>query len=320
MGQGSRNFAIYYGIQTLLFLIIMAIAFSLVASIASQCQEKCPLLIKGGPKNNFQACLCNSTRGMTNALGYVTSTQTELDRYQQIANATIAVNKHCYICQTNAIATVWEPCQTYEDCVVGGMLGFKPAASDISATNPQCNTQTGVVAPASILTSPTVTNRAYVLTLLYAIATFYLIQMLGALFCFLGFYTFKDKYGSDWSKLTSWESFLGICCKVAPIITRLANFGVVFFLIVAVVNVFRDGVCEYDTNEYNEIVFYPFTTGFVTFVAICWLLTCIFGVLFQKFCPRDTSFYNPEFPTNKNDACIKRCCCGFCHVLTTYGP
>ena len=50
MGQGSKHFAYYYGFITILYLVIMAIAFSLVASVAPDCQVKCPTLIDAPPR------------------------------------------------------------------------------------------------------------------------------------------------------------------------------------------------------------------------------------------------------------------------------
>ena len=38
--------------------------------------------------------------------------------------------------------------------------------------------------------------------------------------------------------------------KVLPLITRIVNFIIVFFLIVAVVSIFQNSVCRYDTNAW----------------------------------------------------------------------
>jgi len=156
--------------------------------------------------------------------------------------------------------------------------------------------------------------------ILYTVAVGYLIQLLGALCCFIAFFMFKDKYGPDWAKLTRTEHIFGVLAKVMPIVTRLVNFIVIFFLIVAVISVFENSVCRYDTNNFNEIVFYPTITAFTIFVGLSWLFTCVLGVLVQRFMPRDTSFYAPEIPTNKNANVCLKCCTGFCFYVTNYGP
>lgn len=313
-------FAYYYFAITVLYLVIMAIAFSLIASVASDCQVKCPMLIDGPPDGgqpDYFACLCNVSNEITDAEGYLrdVENQTQFERWKSIKEATLDVGKSCYICESDESPTVYEPCPQYEKCTQPDMLGFR-TATNLSI----CDTQTGRTANADILTSQTVANRGFVLAVLYAIAVIYLVEMLGSAFCFAGFFVFRDKYGSDWSHLSRTESFLGVACKVAPIITRLCNFLVLFFLIVASVSIFEYSVCRYDTNQFGAIVFFPTITGFTAFVGVAWLFTCVFGVAFQRLVPRDTSFYTPEMPTERNDACIKKCCCGFCYVVTTYGP
>jgi hypothetical protein len=69
--------------------------------------------------------------------------------------------------------------------------------------------------------------------------------------------------------------------KVFPILTRIINFIVIFFLIVASVSVFQNNVCRYDTNAFNQIMFYPTITAFTVFVGLSWIFTCVFGVFFQ---------------------------------------
>ena len=318
MGAGSRNFAVYYGFLSVLYLVIMAIAFALVASVAPYCQPMCPMLINGGGQILYEACLCNVSGTVASATGYTSPNQSEQDRYDAIVAATGGV-LNCYICGSDSDATVYQTCAQFTDCTQPGVLGFQPAAGLIASGNAQCDTQSKT-APASILTSATVANRAFVTAVLYAVAVFYLLQFLCAVLCFAGYFVFKDMYGSDWAHLTRVQSAFAVVCKVAPVVNRLANFGVVFFLLVAVISTFADEVCRYDTNQFDQPVFWPITTGFVAFVGVAWLFTCVFGVLVQRNMPRDTSFYNPEVPTDKNSNPCVRFCCTCCWVLVTFGP
>jgi hypothetical protein len=203
MGKGSRNFALYYGCFSLLYLVITAVAFALIVSVVPDCEVKCPTLIQGTSSLDYHACICNTSLGMTSAVGYVNSSATgtlaqQAERYDLIYEATVAAGKYCYICPSIGDPTVYEACGTFDECKRGNMLGFRPAQINSSMV---CDTQTAGQAAASILVSPTVTARAYVLGVLYAVAVGYLIQFLGALVCFAAFFMFKDKYGPDWGRV-----------------------------------------------------------------------------------------------------------------------
>jgi len=288
------------------------------------------MLIQGNNSTlNYQACLCNVSGGITNAYGYLntsifpqqgtpapTIAQVQLDRYNSIYAATVPVNRNCYICTSEGDPTPYEPCDAFLDCKQSNMLGFRPA----SISSQQCDTQTAAQSPASILVSSTVTERATVLGVLYAVSVAYLIQLLGALACFVAFYMYKDKYGSDWAKLTRVEYVFGVLAKCLPSFTRIINVICIIFLVIASVSVFENSVCKYDTDAFNNIVFYPTITAFTIFVGLSWLFTCVLGVIVQKYLPRDTSFYAPEFPTDKNANFCARCCASMCFVLTNYGP
>lgn len=293
MGAGSRNFAVYYCATAIMYLVIMSICFSLIASVAPDCQVKCPTLIAGPPNNgqpNYKACLCQVTDPRTNtsviaqANGFIATwpNETQQQRWEVIKQATIDVGRSCYICPSNSDASIYEACSVFTQCNQGGMLGFRPA-QNLSI----CNTQPNQTAYAGILVSPTVTNRAIVLGVLYCIASFYLIQMLCAFVCFVGYQMFANKYGSDWTKLNKTEDFFGYMCKVAPIVTRLCNFVVLFFIIAVCVTVFEYSVCRYDTNSFGDIVFWPTITGFTVFVGISWLAVCVVGTTFQSLVPRE---------------------------------
>jgi hypothetical protein len=123
--------------------------------------------------------------------------------------------------------------------------------------------------------------------------------------------------------------------KVFPILTRIINFIVIFFLIVASVSVFQNNVCRYDTNAFNQIMFYPHdhrlhrlrgaqldlhlrvrrllpAPGKALLLSL--LAVCGINARAAWQVPVDTSFYAPEFPTDKNANFCKRCCCSFCWV------
>jgi len=129
----------YPGCFSLLYLVITAVGFYLIVSVVPYCQVKCPLLIQGTNFTlNYQSCLCNVTGGITNAQGYLPdadipandsgSFQQQLNRYNLIYQATIPVNKNCYICPSDSDPSVYQACSSFSECTQTNLLGFRPAS------------------------------------------------------------------------------------------------------------------------------------------------------------------------------------------------
>lgn len=336
MAEGSQRFALYYLFTFLLYLAITIASFSLLAPSTSTCNTVCPLTIPNDVENNqiYSDCLCNVSSTTTpgsyvvlNSQGWVpgSSSQDSAQRYNMIANTVFnskgEMVKFCYICGPDATDdTVYQPCATYDKsgCTLPGLTGFQPATDSIKVAT-MCNTQTQTI-NANILTSPTITLRSFVTVALYAIAVFYLLMTLAALVCAIGYNTFGPKYSSDWGHLTRIEKWLGVCCKIFPIVTRVANLLVLFFLLVSVISIYSYKVCFTATNSAGQLSFYPTISGFIAFVSVAWLFTCLFGSLFQKFVPRDTSFYNPPIPLDPDADGCQKFCARVAFFFAHYGP
>lgn len=331
--------------QSLVYLAMMTLGW--VYSTSQTCDNKCPMAIlvtTAGAAAGLDYSLCNC-EVVVNNFSYVLGTDgfpspganppitfTPRQRYDNIF-ALWEAGKYCFICASASSVTILQPCKQYEFCQVAGILGFRaasiPQAEDqVAGPIPayaQCNSQTvvnGTVIPyASILTSPTVLNRALVTQLIMGLATLFLIQMLCAMVCAYAYSLFRSKYGSDWGKLTSEEKNCGFCAKLLPTLTRSANVVTLFILIIVIVVFFQQHVCEFDRLASGfPSAFYPTVYAYLIAMTAVWLIFCVLGGCFHRCYPRDTSFYAPKFPEEPNEPCAKKAACGAAGCLTSFGP
>ena len=309
----------------------MSIGFAYTTQFT--CGATCPMLIPVSNEGkalglDYSACLCNSSGTALNATGYANnsipiSLEAQEDRYNEIRRITgvgSSTGQNCYICASRGSMTVYEPCPEFGICTIPGMLGFRPAT--INSTM-KCNTQELPPFPqpyASILQAPAVTSRELVNLLILIMSVLFAIQTLCALVIAYAYSRFKDKYDSDWGRLTAMEINLGIIAKLLPNVARVANLIALIFLAMASKFFFADRVCEYDLNSQGYVVFYPTLGPYLIAMIIVWLFFCVLGGCFHNTYPRDTSFYNPRFPEEPGGNIFVKCLCrGWC-VLTNFGP
>ena len=288
---------------------------------------------------DYSQCLCNVSAAFLGEEGYVrlnatgywqsipplnVSFQNQVLRYEAVKNATGvggSTGQNCYICASSGSPTVYEPCPDFEICNVPGMLGFRPARINSSMV---CNTQSPIPdfpqPEATILTAPAVINRELVNLLILIMSILFALQTLCALIIAYAYFRFKDKYDSDWGRLSSTEVNLGILAKLLPNIARVANLISLIFLAMGSKFFFSDRVCEFDQNSQGYVVFYPTIYSYLIAMIIVWLFFCFLGGCFHNTYPRDTSFYNPRFPEEPgSNCCVKLICRGWC-ILTNFGP
>lgn len=335
MGYGSQLYTYYYFLETFLFFIITIVSFVLLSQTTNSCNEICPLIIENRPETGdfYSRCLCfidyNGQEMELNEFGQPSNpdiTFTDQERYDNIANEVFKIDnngvktriKNCYICTSDTIQSVYQACTDDKACRDSNIYGFQVATSFINDTT-MCNTQEQK-ANANILISPTVTLRSFVSITLWIIAIGYCLSTLMAFVCLIGYNNFKDKYGPDWGKLTTTEKYLGICCKIFPIFIRTINIVTLFFILITVISIFSYEVCFNSRNNEGTQVFFETIGIFMSFVSIAWLFMCVFGVLFNKFVAKETSFYNPEVSVSKESSIIYRGCCKIYTIWSKYGP
>ena len=310
----------------------MSIGFAYTTTYT--CNASCPMLIPVSRQGmqagfDYEACLCFTSSGtLLNATGYPTSDiplsdEAQRERYDTILNITGisgSTGSNCFICESSGNPTVYEPCPDFDRCTIPNMKGFRPATINSSMV---CNTQPPSPYPepfASILQAPAVTNREMVNILILIMSILFAIQTLCALIIAYAYFRFKDKYDSDWGKLTPLEVNLGIMAKLLPNIARLANLVALIFLAIGSKFFFSDRVCEFDENNVGSVVFYPTISAYLIVMIIVWLAFCVLGGVFHNTYPRDTSFYNPRFPEEPGENLFVRIICrGWC-ILTNFGP
>ena len=312
----------------------MALGFGYSATFT--CGPACPMLIPVSTEGqinglDYSLCLCNINGTLLNATGYVDTTPpipdsftVEQQRYNTISAATGisgSTGQNCYICASASSPVVYEACPDFAVCNIPGILGFRPA--NINSTM-RCNTQTppsGIPLPyANALQSPAITNRALVNIMIWVTSALFAVQAICALTIAYAYYRFKDKYDSDWGRLSSSEIQLGVLAKLLPNIARVANLVSLIFLALASKYLFSDRVCQYDQNSQGYVVFYPTLYGYLIAMIFVWLFFCVLGGCFHNTYPRDTSFYNPRFPEEPSgNVCVKLLCRGWC-ILTNFGP
>ena len=107
--------------------------------------------------------------------------------------------------------------------------------------------------------------------------------------------------------------------KIAPTFARLSNLFAGGFVFFSAIMIFSWRVCETDRNLNGARNFYPSASAFLGVQIFIWPTTCIVGTLFNAYWPRDTSFYNPPTPTDKDDSWTRRTFM-FCYaVVNRYG-
>jgi hypothetical protein len=312
----------------------MAIGFSYTT--AYQCNAMCPMLIPVSDAGkaagfDYSQCLCETDSGLLlNATGYpdnrtgttipisLEQQQARYQRVQAITGSGTGYKGNCFICSSSSSITVYEPCPTFEICTVPNMLGFRPATINSSMV---CNTQNPLSTfQASKLQAPAVYNREMVNLLILVMSILFALQTLIAMIIAYAYFRFKDKYDSDWGKLTPMEVNLGIGAKLLPNLARLANLVSLIFLAMGSKFFFSDGVCQYDLNNQGNYVFYPTLYSYLIAMIFVWLFFCLLGGIFHNTYPRDTSFYNPRFPEEPNqNICVRLTCRLWC-VMTNFGP
>jgi hypothetical protein len=310
----------------------MSIGFAYTTTYT--CNASCPMLIpvsQTGMRDgyDYSQCLCETSQGVPlNATGYPANDiplteEAQKQRYDAILSITGvsgSTGLNCYICDSSGSPTVYEPCPSFDRCTLPKMRGFRPAT--INSTQ-VCNTRPkpGIPMPfAWILQSPAVTNRELVNLLILIMSVLFAVQTLCAMIIAYAYFRFKDKYDSDWGKLTPMEVNLGIMAKLLPNLARLANLISLIFLAMGSKFFFSDQVCKYDENNVGQVVFFPTISGYLIAMIVVWLFFCFLGGLFHNTWPRDTSFYNPRFPEEpEQNLFVKIICRGWC-ILTNFGP
>jgi hypothetical protein len=327
MGRGSRNFSVYYGFSSLAYLMLSISTFVALSSVTSTCREKCPLLVNDiDPVTKlplYTDCQCGAlgALGLNGNITNPTSAQ-QLQRYNQVRaltydTSTALTTGACYICVEAGKDDVYEACDTFEDCTKDGLLGFRPA--QISSDQLLCNTsRRDSTVRASALVSYTISFRKYVNSILYFLAVNMLLMGLVAAVCAWAFGSFVHKYEDDWVKLSFYETVLGSLCKAMPILSRLLNIVMCFVVVGAVVIVFAWDVCYYDVDQFGDQSFREVVTGVLAAISVFWLFMCTFGSLFNRWIPRDTPFYTPKFPADKDvSVCYMLSCALFISKVTT---
>mmetsp|Transcript_19279 Transcript_19279/g.31692 ORF Transcript_19279/g.31692 Transcript_19279/m.31692 type:complete len:316 (+) Transcript_19279:171-1118(+) len=315
MGTGSRNYGWYYAFGGLIYLGISIASFISIGNNKNFCQSQCPLQIPSTAKFNYSACACYSTNngvtdyqanGWENFSQMIANNQTA--RFIAIHDMWYKDNIRCFICSTNSkSSTVYSPCQTQQHCNSDGLSGFRSGGVE---PNSQC----------SLLTSATVTLRGTIVSVLYAFAVFYLLMGLACILISFGFFCFMDKWEDDFAKLNRWETAMGFIAKNFPVVVRICNLLVVFFLIFSLVIIFGYDVCETDLNANGEEAFYKDVSALVIAVTTVWGLSCVAGTLFNRCVPHDTPFYAPKHPTDQRDGRCYRCLVNTGYFVLRSGP
>lgn len=245
-------------------------------------------------------------------------------RYENIKALTgisSSTGKSCYICANEFSPVVLEPCPDFDICNIPGIEGFRPATTN---TTMMCNTQTSPspwpMVQAYLLQTPTVLNRTNVNIFILVLSTLYTLQFGCAALISYAYFRFKDKYSSDWGKLSPNEQQLGICAKFLPNLIRFANIVSLVFLIIVVSFFFNDQVCWYDLDSTGRPLFYPTMNAYIMAMVVVWIFFCFIGSLFHRFQVRDTSFYVPSPPQSEDSGCCASF--GLCigNLFSKWGP
>ena len=78
----------------------------------------------------------------------------------------------------------------------------------------------------------------------------------GAYIASFAYYNFRKKNDADWKKLTRFEKVLGFIAREGPMLVRICNFFVFFFICIGVIMV-AYGVCRYSVDQYGQETYYP---------------------------------------------------------------
>jgi hypothetical protein len=142
MGDGSRNYAIYYSICAVVYLSISIASLALTSKFSSGCRPTCPLLIpdtfeNGDFARNYSACACvdmqpdsNNTVQTAQAAAYGFSSYEDLEEWyaaradndqsvlndldvRRFQNANATGRPQCFICNPlePSSRTVYSPCR-----------------------------------------------------------------------------------------------------------------------------------------------------------------------------------------------------------------
>lgn len=307
-----------------------------VFAFTYQCNPQCPMTIKISQEGkdaglDYSECLCwvNGGTQSLNATGYPINPLNPIPpndptyQYQRWLSISTNFNNglYCYICGSASTSTVYEPCSQYDICTIPGLEGFRVATINSTIT---CNSNPnyhGTPVFAFQLQAPTISNRSAVNLLIIALSALFLIEALCTLIVAYAYFLFKDKYGSDWGRLTSWERNLGILAKMLPPIARLANIISLCFLIAGMVYFFGDQVCKYDLNDQGAVVVWPNLYNYLVAMIVVWIFFCFLGSCFHSIQVRDTSFHTPSFPEEPNSqGGFFWFICQIYYYLTCLGP
>jgi hypothetical protein len=157
-------------------------------------------------------------------------------------------------------------------------------------------------------------------TIFYAFGSFYMIMACCCILVAAGLFTFMDKWADDFARLSRCEKFMGLIAKNAPVLVRLCNFIVLFFIIYALVLTLGYSVCDTDQDAEGNNTYYPFAYGLSLAVFSVWVLGCVVGTCVDRTVAKDTPFYTPKTPHDKSSGCCYKCFLGAIFLTVRTGP
>jgi hypothetical protein len=157
-------------------------------------------------------------------------------------------------------------------------------------------------------------------TVFYAFGSFYMIMACCCILVAAGLFTFMDKWADDFGRLTRLEKAMGIIAKNAPVLVRLCNFVVIFFIVYALVLTLGYSVCDTDQDEEGNNTYYAFAYGLSLAVFCVWGLSCVVGMCVHRTVAKDTPFYTPKTPHDKSSGCCTKCFLSTVYLTLRTGP
>jgi len=156
---------------------------------------------------------------------------------------------------------------------------------------------------------------------LYAFSVFFLLMSLCALLLAIAFSVFIEKWHSDYTRLSKYETFQGFVAKNFVVPLRVCNILLLIFIIWSLIMVFGYDVCSTERNPQNgKLEFFSTISGLVIGVSLLWIVGCIVGSCFNRVVPKDTPFYNPKTASDPADHICYRVICGTKETLARVGP